>query len=212
MSNVNHAIEPILAGHPVIPVVTVSDPDNAVALGRALLDGGIDIIEITLRSDAALAAIRAVADALPQMTVGAGTVRNKASLDASIAAGAAFAVSPGMTPVLLDAARHCELPFLPAGTTAGEIMSLLDAGFTTVKFFPAAAMGGTAALAALAGPLPEARFCPSGGVNGDNFVDYLRLGNVVSVSGSWLAPAAAVTDENWGEITRRAAEALGRIP
>lgn len=205
------SIEPLLAQHPVVPVVTIADLRDAVPLASALADGGIHILEITLRSDAATEAIAAIRTALPETIVGAGTVKSKALLDAAMASGAQFAVAPGMTPALLDAAIACGLPFLPAASTASEIMTLLDAGFTAIKFFPAAAMGGTSALAALAGPLPEARFCPSGGVTGDNFMQYLQLKNVVSASGSWLAPSHVVKEKNWRAVTAQARRTLDMI-
>lgn len=205
------SIEPLLLPNPVVPVVTLSDPADAVPLAAALAAGGIRLVEITLRSDAALEAIRAIATSLPQLTVGAGTVRNKTMLDAAIAAGAQFAVAPGMTPSLRDAAIACAIPFLPAAATASEIMALLDAGFTTVKFFPAAVMGGTGTLSALAGPLPEVKFCPSGGVTEENFLRYLALDNVISVSGSWLAPANVIREKRWDAITAKARQTLDRI-
>lgn len=204
-------IERILAQHQVVPVVTIVRPQDAIPLASALVDGGIHILEVTLRSEGALDAIRTIAGALPEVTVGAGTVKSARDLDAAMAAGAQFAVAPGMTASLIEAAAACGLPFLPAASTASEVMTLLDAGFNFIKFFPAAAMGGTTTLAALAGPLPEARFCPSGGLTSSNFPEYLSLRNVVSVSGSWLAPSTAVKEKRWREITENTRTTLGKL-
>ncbi|HKI74923.1 MAG TPA: bifunctional 4-hydroxy-2-oxoglutarate aldolase/2-dehydro-3-deoxy-phosphogluconate aldolase [Pseudomonadales bacterium] len=204
-------IEQLLRQNPLIPVVTIADPVDAVPLATALVEGGIHIIEITLRSDAALSAIGEIRAALPSMTVGCGTVRGEADLDHAIDAGAHFAVSPGTPSTLLLAAARRHLPFLPAGCTPGEFMTLVDAGFTCIKFFPASAMGGITALAAFAGPLPEVSFCPSGGVNSDNFTDYLALKNVAAVSGSWIAPATCIASRDWKTITHNAADSLRRL-
>lgn len=204
-------IESILAKHPIVPVVTIADVDTAVPLATALAEGGIDILEVTLRSAGALDAIGEIAHSLPHVTVGAGTVKSGRDLEAVVNAGAKFAVSPGTTPTLLEAAAARQLPFLPAASTATEVMVLLDAGFNVVKFFPAEAMGGTAALAALAGPLPDALFCPSGGISAANYCRYLSLDNVVSVSGSWLTPSSAVRGKRWREITDRARTSLAKL-
>lgn len=204
-------IEALLRQNPVIPVVTIDDPADAVPLATALLEGGVTIIEVTLRSDAALAAIREIRSSLPGMTVGCGTIRGPADLEAAIDASAHFGVSPGTPRALLEFAVQCGLPFLPAASTPSEVMTLLQAGFNCIKFFPAAAMGGIAALSALAGPLPDALFCPSGGVNAENYRDYLRLDNVVSVSGSWIASSKAIKGKDWRSVTDAAAS-LSRTP
>jgi 2-dehydro-3-deoxyphosphogluconate aldolase / (4S)-4-hydroxy-2-oxoglutarate aldolase len=191
----------------VVPVVVISDPAHAVPMAEALLAGGIDVIEITLRSGAALAAIEAVARALPAMQVGAGTVTRAAEVAQVLAAGARFALSPGATPALLDAVTAAGLPFVPGVATAGEAMVARDAGFTLLKCFPAAQLGGIGVLRAWGGPLPDLRFCPTGGVSVADLNAYLSLPNVAMVGGSWLTPQAAVQAGDWAQITRLAREA-----
>jgi len=191
----------------VVPVVVISDPAHAVPMAEALLAGGIDVIEITLRSGAALAAIEAVARALPAMQVGAGTVTRAAEVAQVLAAGARFALSPGATPALLDAVTAAGLPFVPGVATAGEAMVARDAGFTLLKCFPAAQLGGLGVLRAWGGPLPDLRFCPTGGVSVADLNAYLSLPNVAMVGGSWLTPQAAVQAGDWAQITRLAREA-----
>ena len=191
----------------VVPVVVIADPAHAVPMAEALLEGGIDVIEITLRSDAALAAIEAVARALPAMQVGAGTVTRAAEVAQVVAAGAHFALSPGATPALLEAVTQAGLPFMPGVATAGEAMAARDAGFMVLKCFPAAQLGGIDVLKAWAGPLPDLRFCPTGGVSTADLAGYLALPNVAMVGGSWLTPAAAVDAGDWARIARLAREA-----
>jgi 2-dehydro-3-deoxyphosphogluconate aldolase/(4S)-4-hydroxy-2-oxoglutarate aldolase len=203
-------MESILRLAPVIAVVTMDDENAAVPLARALLDGGIRAIEITLRTLAALDAIRAIATDLPQAAVGAGTVLSAADLDAASRAGAKFAVSPGATPALIDAAEESSLPWLPGAATASEAMALAERGYGLQKFFPAQAAGGVDYLRSLGGPLPQIRFCPTGGITAQNALEYLRLPNVVCVGGSWLTPQALVNARDWPAITAlaRAASAL----
>jgi 2-dehydro-3-deoxyphosphogluconate aldolase/(4S)-4-hydroxy-2-oxoglutarate aldolase len=203
-------MESILRLAPVIAVVTIDDENAAVPLARALLDGGIRAIEITLRTLAALDAIRAIATDLPQAAVGAGTVLSAADLDAASRAGAKFAVSPGATPALIDAAEESSLPWLPGAATASEAMALAERGYGLQKFFPAQAAGGVDYLRSLGGPLPQIRFCPTGGITAQNALEYLRLPNVVCVGGSWLTPQALVNARDWPAITAlaRAASAL----
>jgi 2-dehydro-3-deoxyphosphogluconate aldolase / (4S)-4-hydroxy-2-oxoglutarate aldolase len=189
---------------PVIPVVVLDDPGTAVALARALLDGGIDIIEVTLRSDAALPAIEAIAAEVPEMVVGAGTLVTPVQIEAAVAAGARFLVSPGATPTLLDALADTGLPYLPGVSTVSEILTVLERGVTEMKFFPAESSGGAAALKAFAGPLPQVRFCPTGGITPATAPGYLALPNVGCVGGSWLTPAAAVKTGDWGRISELA--------
>ncbi len=195
----------------VVPVVVIADPAHAVPMAEALLEGGIDVIEITLRSDAALAAIEAVARALPAMQVGAGTVTRAAEVAQVVAAGARFALSPGSTPALLDAVKAAGLPFMPGVATAGEAMAARDAGFSVLKCFPAAQLGGIGVLKAWAGPLPDLRFCPTGGVSAADLAGYLALPNVAMVGGSWLTPAAAVEAGDWARIARLAREATEAV-
>jgi 2-dehydro-3-deoxyphosphogluconate aldolase/(4S)-4-hydroxy-2-oxoglutarate aldolase len=203
-------LEFILRLAPVVAVVTIEDANAAVPMARALLEGGIHAIEVTLRTPAALDAIRAIAGESPQAAVGAGTVLSAADLDAAAAAGAKFAVSPGASPALLDAAEKSPLPWLPGAATASEAMTLAERGYTLQKFFPAQPAGGVEYLRALAGPLPQIRFCPTGGVSAQNAPEYLRLPNVVCVGGSWLTPARLVQAADWTAITAlaRAAQAL----
>lgn len=192
----------------VVPVVVVSDAAQAVPMAEALLAGGVDVMEITLRSDAALAAIEAVARAVPAMQVGAGTVTRAAEVARVQSAGARFGLSPGATPELLAAVRAAGLPFVPGVATPGEAMAARDAGFTLLKCFPAAQLGGVEVLKAWGGPLPELRFCPTGGVSLANMASFLSLPNVAMVGGSWLTPAAAVQAGDWARITQLAREAV----
>lgn len=192
---------------PVIPVVVIDDPRSAVPLARALIEGGINIIEVTLRSDAALPAIAAIAAEVPEMLVGAGTLLTPAQIGAATAAGARFLVSPGATPTLLDALADTGLPYLPGVSTVSEVLTVLERGVSEMKFFPAESSGGTAALRAFAGPLPQVRFCPTGGITPATAADYLAVANVGCVGGSWLTPAAAVRDGQWDHVTELAAAA-----
>jgi 2-dehydro-3-deoxyphosphogluconate aldolase/(4S)-4-hydroxy-2-oxoglutarate aldolase len=191
----------------VVPVVVIDDPRHAVPIAEALLAGGIDVIEITLRSAAALTAIEAVARAVPQVCVGAGTVTRTADVAAVQAAGARFALSPGCTPDLLAAMRQAALPFVPGVATASEAMMARDQGCTLLKCFPAAQLGGVDLLRAWAGPLPDLRFCPTGGVTPANLAEFLALPNVPMAGGSWLTPAAAVAAGCWREVTALAQHA-----
>ncbi|MFG2131569.1 bifunctional 4-hydroxy-2-oxoglutarate aldolase/2-dehydro-3-deoxy-phosphogluconate aldolase [Streptomyces sp. NPDC048751] len=196
---------------PVVPVVVVQDAADAVPLARALVAGGLPAIEVTLRTPAALDAIRAIAVDVPEAVVGAGTVITPEQVDASVAAGARFLVSPGWTDVLLEAMRASGVPFLPGVSTASEVVALLERGVREMKFFPAQAAGGTAYLKSLAGPLPQARFCPTGGIDAASAPEYLALPNVGCVGGSWMLPADAVAARDWGrvEALSREAAALG---
>ncbi|MCQ9184258.1 bifunctional 4-hydroxy-2-oxoglutarate aldolase/2-dehydro-3-deoxy-phosphogluconate aldolase [Streptomyces sp. IBSBF 2953] len=186
-----------LAPAPVVPVVVVEDAADAVPLARALVAGGLPAIEVTLRTPAALDAIREISGAVPEAVVGAGTVISPEQVTACAAAGARFLVSPGWTDVLLTAMRACGLPFLPGVSTATEVVALLEMGVRDMKFFPAQAAGGPAYLRSLAGPLPQARFCPTGGIGPDDAPEYLALPNVCCVGGSWMVPAEAVAARDW---------------
>lgn len=196
---------------PVVPVVVVSDASDAVPLARALVAGGLPAIEVTLRTPAALDAIRAIADAVPDAVVGAGTVLTPEQVDDCVGAGARFLVSPGWTDALLGAMRGSGVPFLPGVSTTSEVVALLERGVREMKFFPAQAAGGTAYLRSLAGPLPQARFCPTGGIGPATAPEYLSLPNVGCVGGSWMIPAEAVTAGDWGRIEElaRSAARLG---
>ena len=194
---------------PVVPVVVVADASDAVPLARALVAGGLPAIEVTLRTPAALDAIRAIADEVPDAVVGAGTVLTPDQVGDCVAAGARFLVSPGWTDVLLAAMRESGLPFLPGVSTTSEVVALLERGVTEMKFFPAEAAGGTAYLTSLAGPLPRARFCPTGGIGPGNAPEYLSLPNVGCVGGTWMLPADAIAARDWGRVEALAREAAG---
>ncbi|WP_043264135.1 bifunctional 4-hydroxy-2-oxoglutarate aldolase/2-dehydro-3-deoxy-phosphogluconate aldolase [Streptomyces sp. CT34] len=194
----------VLGLAPVIPVVVLQDAADAVPLARALVAGGLPAIEITLRTPAALEAIRAVTAEVPEAVVGAGTLLTPEHVAAAGAAGAAFLVSPGWSPRLLHAMRDSGIPFLPGVSTASEVVALLEEGVTEMKFFPAEAAGGTAYLKSLAGPLPQARFCPTGGIGPASAPSYLALPNVGCVGGSWMLPADALTAEDWGRVRQLA--------
>ncbi len=199
--------EEVLGLAPVMPVVTIEDAESAVPLARALIAGGIRTIEVTLRTDAALAAIKAIAAEAPEMVVGAGTVLTSDDLDAAIDAGAAYALSPGATPHLLKKARKRKIPLVPGVATASEIMRGLDLGYTSFKFFPAEQLGGVAALKALGAPLAAAKFCATGGISAAKAGSYLALDSVLCVGGSWITPAKAVELRDWSAIEALAREA-----
>ena len=190
---------------PVIPVLTIERIEDAVPLAKALVDGGLSALEITLRTNVALAAIKAIADAVPDAVPGVGTVTTPEDLSQARAAGARFAVSPGFAPDLVQAAD--QMPFLPGVATASEAMAAQRAGLQYLKFFPAEAMGGRPTLQALAGPFPRLTFCPTGGIGRDNAADYLALKNVRCVGGSWIAPNEAIAAGQWETITGLAREA-----
>ncbi|MGC9666017.1 bifunctional 4-hydroxy-2-oxoglutarate aldolase/2-dehydro-3-deoxy-phosphogluconate aldolase [Planosporangium sp. 12N6] len=194
---------------PVIPVVVLDDADRAVPLAKALLAGGIPIIEVTLRTPAALAAIEAVAAHVPDMVVGAGTITSPAHVDKAVAAGARFLVSPGTTDALLDAMADSGMPYLPGVATVSEALRVLERGQQEMKLFPAEASGGRAFLQSLASPLPDARFCPTGGITPDTAPLYRALPNVGCVGGTWLTPAALVAAGDWAQITRLATDSRG---
>ncbi|MFI9149296.1 bifunctional 4-hydroxy-2-oxoglutarate aldolase/2-dehydro-3-deoxy-phosphogluconate aldolase [Streptomyces sp. NPDC053367] len=199
----------VLELSPVVPVVVVEDAADAVPLARALVAGGLPVIEVTLRTAGALDAIRAIADAVPEAVVGAGTVITPAQVAEAVDAGARFLVSPGWTDVLLEAMRASGVPFLPGVSTTSEVVALLERGVREMKFFPAQAAGGTAYLRSLAGPLPQARFCPTGGIGPDLAPEYLALPNVGCVGGSWMLPADALAARDWVRVERLAREAAG---
>ena len=194
----------------VVPVIVITDVAQAVPMAHALLEGGIDVMEITLRHAAGLGAIEAVARAVPEMHVGAGTVTRAAEVQAVVDAGASFALSPGMTPAVCEAAIDAQLPFVPGVMTASEVMQARDLGFSLMKLFPAAQAGGVGMLKALAGPLGDVAFCPTGGVSLANMNDFLALPNVAMVGGSWLTPVAQVEAGDWAAITRLAQEATAQ--
>jgi len=198
-------LETVLHLVPVMPVVVIEDARHAVPLARALVAGGIPVIEITLRTAAALEAVRAIANEVEGAVIGVGTVRRPQDLADAEKAGACFAISPGSSPSLLAAARDSALPWLPGAATASEAMTLAEHGHVFQKFFPAEAAGGSAALRALHGPMPEIRFCATGGIGAHNARDYLASPNVACVGGSWLTPAKRIAEGDWVGI-----EALAR--
>lgn len=194
----------LLATAPVIPVITIDRASDAVPLARALVQGGLRAIEITLRTTAALDAARAIIVDVPEAIVGLGTVLTPDDLARAADIGAAFAVSPGYSPELLRAAAAGDLPYAPGIQTASELMACVNAGFDLVKFFPAVPAGGLAALNALAGPFPSVRYCPTGGIGEANAAEWLAHPKVMAVGGSWIAPPAAIKDGAWDAIEARA--------
>lgn len=201
------SINDVMNTSPVIPVMVINHLEHAVPLAQALVQGGLKVLEITLRTPVALDALRRIKAEVPAAIVGAGTIINTQTLDAAIEAGAEFIVSPGVTPSLLDAGLASGVPLLPGVVTPSEVMRLLEKGITAMKFFPAEAAGGIPMLKSIGGPLPQITFCPTGGVNPKNAPQYLALSNVSCVGSSWMAPADLVDAGDWEEITRRAAEA-----
>ncbi len=197
-------IASILAAGPVMPVIVLERTEDAVPLAQALVDGGVRVLEVTLRTPAALDCVRAIRNHVPQALVGVGTLLSVGQIDAARDAGAVFGVSPGVTRALLAHATELGFPMLPGAMTPSDVMAALDAGYTTMKFFPAAQAGGVEMLKAFAGPFPGVSFCPTGGIDAVSALRYLALKNVACVGGSWLAPADLVTAKNWDEITKRA--------
>jgi 2-dehydro-3-deoxyphosphogluconate aldolase/(4S)-4-hydroxy-2-oxoglutarate aldolase len=207
--NTTASIAEILRLSPVMPVVTIEDAATAAELARALVRGGIRVIEVTLRTPQALRAIEIIAAKVPDICVGAGTVMSQKDLGSAANAGATFAISPGATRELLEAGATFRIPYLPAVGTASELMTALAAGYSHFKLFPANVVGGIGALKAFYGPFPEARFCPTGGVSLQTAGSYLELPNVLCVGGSWLTPGDAVKAGDWGKIEAFAREAAG---
>ena len=201
------ALDTLLAGQPVIPVIVVKELGAAVPLARALVAGGLPMIEITLRTDVALDAIRAVASEVEGARVGAGTILTTDQFEQAAEAGSRFIVSPGTTGDLLDIADDYEVPLLPGAVTPSEVMAAVEEGYRFLKFFPAESAGGAGYLKSLASPLADVRFCPTGGVGQNNARDYLSLPNVACVGGSWVAPNEAVASGDWGRIEELAREA-----
>lgn len=204
------SVREVMNASPVMPVIVLDRVDEAVPLAKALVAGGIRVLEVTLRTPAALDCVRAIVDAVPNAIVGVGTITNVADLDAARAAGAVFGVSPGATAPVLARARETGFPFLPGVMTPSDVLHALAAGFTAMKFFPARQAGGIDMLKALGGPFPQVMFCPTGGIDASTAANYLALPNVACVGGSWLSPANLVTQQNWAEIERlaRAASVL----
>lgn len=200
--------EQIMRVSPVIPVIAIDDVHQALDLAKALIAGGISILEITLRTPAALEAIHLLSDMMPEAVVGAGTVLNKDDLMRVKEAGASFAISPGSTRKLLKKANKMEFPLLPGVATGSEVMQGLELGYTHFKLFPAVAVGGIQNLKSFAGPFKDAKFCPTGGVNETNFTEFLALNNVLCIGGSWVASNALVREGRFDEITKLTKKAL----
>lgn len=200
-------LDAVFALAPVIPVITIDDAAQAVPLAHALVAGGLRVIEITLRTQAGLDAARAIIDGVPDAVVGIGTVLTPSDYERAAKLGAAFAISPGMSIELLDAANAGGLPFAPGIQTPSDLIACVTRGYELVKFFPAVPAGGLAALDALAGPFPNVRFCPTGGINLGNAAQWLQHKKVVAIGGSWVAPAAAIKAGAWAAIEQRAREA-----
>ena len=199
------AVDAILLRAPVVPVLSIESLDDAVPLARALSDAGLPVLEVTLRTDVARAAIERIARDVPQAIVGAGTVLRPGDLASVINAGAQFAIAPGSTDALYAAAADAAIPFIPAVATASELMRGLDAGHARFKFFPAESAGGIGALRAFAGPFPQAKFCPTGGIDAAKAPAYLALSNVLTVGGSWMVPKDALASRDWAAIAKLAA-------
>ena len=200
---------PLVAKAPVVPVVVVEHVADAVPLARALVEGGLPLIEVTLRTPVALEAVRLIAAEVEGAIVGAGTVIERAQIEASLEAGATFLVSPGTTPDLAAAFVETPIPVMAGCATASEAMRLAELGFEVLKFFPAEASGGAALLKSIAGPLPHLRFCPTGGIGPANVADYLALPNVVAVGGSWVVPQDAIRAGDFGKVRDLARAAAG---
>ena len=199
----------IMALAPVIPVLTVTSVEDGLGQARALVAGGLYAIEVTLRTQSALAAIAAIAREIPDAVVGAGTITSPGQIGEAVAAGARFLVSPGVTPSLAEAAAGAPVPFLPGCATASEAMALRELGFRALKLFPAEAVGGAKLIASLAAPLPDLRFCPTGGIDLAKAPDYLKLPNVACIGGSWMLPKDALAKGDYATVEKLAREAAG---
>ena len=200
-------VDAILSQAPVLPVLSIANVDDAVPLARALVDGGLPVLEVTLRTAVAVEAIARIAREVPGAVVGAGTIRTGAELAAVADAGGVFAISPGATEALYDAAQAATIPWIPAIATASELMRGLEHGHRRFKFFPAESSGGIGALKGFAGPFAEARFCPTGGIDAAKAPGYFAQPNVVTVGGSWMVPADALASRDWPRIATLAREA-----
>lgn len=200
-------VSQLLSISPVMPVVVIDDAKLAVPLARALVEGGVRVMEVTLRTSAALESIRSIAREVPEISVGAGTILNTRDLQQAREAGASFGISPGSVPELLKSGRESDWPYLPGAMTPSDVMAAMAAGYSTLKFFPAAQAGGVSMLKALAGPFPKLMFCPTGGISIATAPDYLALSNVSCVGGSWLTPADRIAAQDWAVITKLAQDA-----
>ena len=213
MNSKHWKIQPtdVLNAGPVMPVMVIKNLDDAVPLAKALVAGGIKVLEITLRTPIALEAIRLISQEVKEAIVGAGTITTPEQLKAAEAAGAVFAISPGLTPALLMAAKEGNIALIPGISTLSELMVGMEAGLDHFKFFPAEAAGGIPMLKAIAGPIPQVTFCPTGGISPENYNAYLSLNNVACVGGSWLVPEDAVKEKNWAKVTELAKLAIANV-
>ena len=209
MSERQKALAAVLRRAPVIPVLVIDNVADAVPLARALVEGGLPVLEITLRTPAAPECIRAITAEVKDAIVGSGTVLDGGGLKLSAELGCAFAVSPGATPALIAAAQQIETPLLPASRSPSEAMILLEHGYGLQKFFPAEQSGGAAYLSALNSPLPQVTFCPTGGITAEIAPSYLKLANVIAIGGSWMAPKSLIAKKDWTGIGKLAAAAAG---
>lgn len=198
----------VFASGPVVPVLVIENVEDAVPIANALMAGGIKVLEVTLRTPAAMAVIKEIATHCPDAIIGAGTVTNAKQLQQVTEAGAKFAISPGLTPELLEAGNAGSIALIPGVSSISELMVGLDKGYSHFKFFPAEASGGVPALKSIGGPFPDVKFCPTGGINPGNYKSYLSLENVLCCGGSWLCPDDVVKEKRWHEITRLAKEAV----
>lgn len=201
-------VRDLLSGSPIIPVITLDRVSDAVPLAEALLAGGLNVLEITLRTKAAIEGMKEIIRRVPGAIVGSGTVCNAEQIALSEDIGCQFMVSPGTTEGLLEAARDCSIPLLPGVASVSELMRGLDYGYSEFKFFPAEASGGVNMLKSIAGPFADARFCATGGIGLHNVADYLALDNILSVGGSWIAAASLIREKRWAEIEKLAKEAV----
>jgi 2-dehydro-3-deoxyphosphogluconate aldolase/(4S)-4-hydroxy-2-oxoglutarate aldolase len=204
-------VSKLLAGMKIVPVVVIEDPDHACPLAECFLQAGIKTIEVTLRTESALESIRRIADEVPDVIVGAGSLRNASQVEDVVKAGAKYAVAPGATLQLLDAVENADLPFVPGAATPSDMLQLLERGYTVQKFFPAESAGGIDYLKSVGGPLPEVSFVPTGGVTPELAKDYLALANVFAVGGSWIAPADLLRKGDFDAISGRARDAFAIV-
>ncbi|MBR9727892.1 bifunctional 4-hydroxy-2-oxoglutarate aldolase/2-dehydro-3-deoxy-phosphogluconate aldolase [Shewanella intestini] len=213
MSNTNWMTQPadIFKRSPIVPVMVIEDLDDAVPLAKALVAGGISVLEVTLRTPCALAAIAKIVQEVPEAIVGAGTILNEAQLQQAIDAGSQFIITPGSTVDILHAAKKGQVPLIPGVASISEVMVGMELGYTHFKFFPAEASGGVNALKSFAGPLADIRFCPTGGIGPSSYQAYLALSNVDCIGGSWIAPTDAVKAKDWSRITQLCQQALAAL-
>jgi 2-dehydro-3-deoxyphosphogluconate aldolase/(4S)-4-hydroxy-2-oxoglutarate aldolase len=207
-NNWKHRSADIFKQGPVVPVLVIEELEDALPIAEALLKGGITVLEVTLRTPAAMQIIERIAKEMPEAYIGAGTVTNREQLKAVTDAGAKFAISPGLTADLLKAGREGSIPLIPGVSNISDLMKANDAGYDHLKFFPAEAAGGVNALKSIGGPFPNTVFCPTGGIGPNNYLDYLKLANVKCVGGSWVAPTEAIEDKQWHVLTELAAKAI----